>query len=111
MDLHEDNASAWLESDDLHADVFTWQGGIGRFSALAARADQYIGYDSAGQHIAAALGIPTIVIFAGHPSPRFVERWTPGGRGVVRSLLVGAQPLVGQTELDQIIHDIISFVE
>lgn len=88
IELDEGNASARVASDDLDAELFTWQGSIGRFSALVAHADQYIGYDSAGQHIAAALGIPTTVIFAGHPSRRFVERWTPGGRAVVRVLSV-----------------------
>jgi len=106
--MNEDNAPELLRSTELHADVFTWQGGIGRFSALVAGTDQYIGYDSAGQHIAAALGIPTLVIFAGYSSPRFVERWQPAGRGAVKSVLAGTQPPAGQTELDQIIRDVLS---
>lgn len=100
-----------LSALNLQADVITWQGGIGRFSALVAQSDLYIGYDSAGQHIAAALGIPTMVIFAGYPSLRFVERWRPAGRGAVKSVLAGTQPPASQTESDQIIRDAISFVE
>ncbi|MCS6807001.1 MAG: hypothetical protein RMM98_09480 [Acidobacteriota bacterium] len=88
IELDERNASARVALDDLDADLFTWHGGIGRFSALVAHSDQYIGYDSAGQHIAAALGIPTTVIFAGYPSRRFVERWTPGGPAPVNILCV-----------------------
>jgi ADP-heptose:LPS heptosyltransferase len=41
----------------------------------------YVGYDSAGQHVAAACGIPLITIFAGYPNERFFERWTPSGAG------------------------------
>ncbi len=71
-------------------DVFTWCGGIGRFSALVAQTDHYVGYDSAGQHIAVALGVPTVVIFAGYRSPRFVKRWRPAGRGPVKVICVDA---------------------
>lgn len=68
---------------ELRADLLTWHGGIGRFAALIAACDEYAGYDSAGQHIAAALGTPAIDIFTGSASPVFQERWTPAGRGVV----------------------------
>jgi len=37
----------------------------------------YVGYDSAGQHVAAAAGIPLISIFAGFPAPRMFDRWRP----------------------------------
>jgi len=37
----------------------------------------YVGYDSAGQHVAAAAGIPLISIFAGFPVPRMFDRWRP----------------------------------
>jgi ADP-heptose:LPS heptosyltransferase len=37
----------------------------------------YVGYDSAGQHAAAALGVPQICIFAGYPSLRMFHRWRP----------------------------------
>jgi len=61
------------------AQLITWQGSIGTFGALVAESDMYIGYDSAGQHLAAALGVPTIDIFAGFSSPRMPERWSPHG--------------------------------
>ncbi len=94
-EVNEHNTSALLQSPNLHADMVTWQGGIGRFSALVAQTDRYIGYDSAGQHIAAALGIPTVVIFAGYDSRRFVERWQPAGRGIIKSVLAPAQHPAG----------------
>ena len=47
---------------------------------MIANSDLYVGYDSAGQHAAAALGIPLISIFAGAVNDRFFERWRPDGR-------------------------------
>ncbi|MBI4464005.1 MAG: hypothetical protein HY647_04810, partial [Acidobacteria bacterium] len=57
---------------------------IGAWSALVGVSDEYVGYDSAGQHIAAALGVPTLDIFTEAASPIFRERWRPTGRGIVQ---------------------------
>jgi ADP-heptose:LPS heptosyltransferase len=38
-----------------------------------------VGYDSAGQHVAAACGVPLVSIFAGFPVPRMFHRWRPEG--------------------------------
>lgn len=64
--------------------VFTWQGGIGTLGALIAESDEYMGYDSAGQHIAAALGVPAVDIFSQIAPPVFRERWQPTGPGIVK---------------------------
>jgi ADP-heptose:LPS heptosyltransferase len=63
--------------------VLAWQGQVGTYCALIENSDEYIGYDSGGQHIAAALGTPTIDIFAHSPYPRFMQRWRPYGPGSV----------------------------
>lgn len=60
-------------------DVLAWDGGIGSFAGLIAAADYYVGYDSAGQHIAAALGRPACTIFVNNSSEVFGERWRPWG--------------------------------
>jgi ADP-heptose:LPS heptosyltransferase len=52
---------------------------LGAFAALIAASDVYIGYDSGGQHIAAALGVPVIDIFADDSIPSVTTRWTPTG--------------------------------
>jgi hypothetical protein len=65
------------------ADVTTWLGSLAGFAALIGTSDLYIGYDSACQHLAAALGVRTVSIFAGFQSARMVERWRPSGPGVV----------------------------
>lgn len=62
------------------ANVKFWSGSFAGFASLMARSDLYVGYDSAGQHAAAALGIPLISIFAGAVNDRFFERWRPDGR-------------------------------
>jgi ADP-heptose:LPS heptosyltransferase len=54
---------------------------VGLLAALISASDLYIGYDSAGQHIAAASGTPCIDIFAGYESPRIIDRWRPTGPG------------------------------
>jgi ADP-heptose:LPS heptosyltransferase len=58
-----------------------WEGSFAGFASLISRCDLYVGYDSAGQHAAAASGVPLISIFAGAPSERFRQRWSPAGPG------------------------------
>jgi ADP-heptose:LPS heptosyltransferase len=58
-----------------------WEGSFAGFVSVISQCDLYAGYDSAGQHAAAACGIPLITIFAGAPSERFRERWAPCGPG------------------------------
>ena len=56
-----------------------WDGSFAGFAAIIAGARLYVGYDSAGQHVAAACGVPLISIFAGFPVPRMFHRWRPTG--------------------------------
>lgn len=52
---------------------------IGEIAAIIANSDEYIGYDSACQHIAAALNTPCLTIFAGSNNMRFIRRWSAFG--------------------------------
>jgi hypothetical protein len=61
-----------------------WEGSFAGFASLISQSDLYAGYDSAGQHAAAATGTPLITIFAGAPSDRFRQRWSPNGPGRIR---------------------------
>lgn len=70
--------------------VRTWEGSFAGFAAIIARSDMYVGYDSAGQHVAAACGIPLVSVFAGFPSPRMLARWRPTGPGKVEVVRVDA---------------------
>ncbi|MHC4205475.1 MAG: glycosyltransferase family 9 protein [Planctomycetota bacterium] len=52
---------------------------IGEIAALIAECDEFIGYDSACQHIAAAAQTPTLTIFAGSNNKSFIRRWSACG--------------------------------
>ena len=80
------------------------------FAALIGASDAYIGYDSAGQHIAAALGVPTIDIFAGFSSPRMPERWSPHGPGPVHLLVVDAAETLLPRRLEALVDEVLSHV-
>jgi ADP-heptose:LPS heptosyltransferase len=58
------------------------EGTFASFAALIAASTRYVGYDSAGQHAAAAVGVPLVSVFAGAPCARFAERWRPETAGV-----------------------------
>lgn len=80
IDIEDDLPPA----DQLQAaDIIAWRGELGGFAALIAAGDLYTGYDSGGQHIAAALGVPVIDIFADDSIPMVTTRWTPTGPAAV----------------------------
>ena len=90
VEVDEETLPDFLRLGRIDARLAVWRGPIGLLAALIARSDLYIGYDSAGQHIAAALGVPVIDIFAGFSSPRMIERWRPTGPAEVRVIPVDA---------------------
>jgi ADP-heptose:LPS heptosyltransferase len=61
--------------------IVTWDGSFAGFAAHIQRSRLYVGYDSAGGHVAAACGIPMISIFAGEVCERMFQRWRPTGEG------------------------------
>jgi len=69
--------------------VREWDGSFAGFAAQIAKSELYIGYDSAGGHAAAAIGIPMISIFGGHVSERMFQRWRPTGAGPVAVIRAG----------------------
>lgn len=77
-----------LQEAKMDADLLVWSGRIGFLAALISQSDLYIGYDSAGQHLAAALGVPCLDIFAGYSAPRMLDRWRPTGRAATRVIAV-----------------------
>ncbi|MGB5751063.1 MAG: glycosyltransferase family 9 protein [Desulfobacterales bacterium] len=60
----------------ISSGVIGMQTRIGEIAAIISKCDEYIGYDSACQHIAAALEIPCLTIFAGSNNMRFIRRWS-----------------------------------
>ena len=65
-----------------------WEGSFAGFASAIAGSRLYIGYDSAGQHVAAACGVPLVSIFAGFPTTRMLERWRPTGPGPIEVVRV-----------------------
>jgi hypothetical protein len=63
--------------------IRTFRGSFAAFAQTIARSRLYVGYDSAGQHVAAACGVPLVAVFAGFPNERMLARWRPTGRGRV----------------------------
>ncbi len=59
--------------------VHVLEGSFALFCAHVAESAFYVGYDSAGQHAASALGVPGLTIFRGFVNPTMLARWTPRG--------------------------------
>jgi hypothetical protein len=81
VELNEANVSATFTRGRFAADVVAWEGGIGSLAGLIAASNAYVGYDSAGQHLAGALGTPTVTLFVNGNVPLFAARWRPAGLG------------------------------
>jgi len=88
LEIDEASLPELMSSDCFDAELLVWSGRVGVLAALIAESDLYIGYDSAGQHIAAAAGVACIDVFAGFSSPRMLERWRPAGPGQTRVIAV-----------------------
>ena len=61
--------------------LIIFNGSLGSLGKMIDAADCFIGYDSCGQHLAAATSTPSIIVFAGAPSTRFIQRWSPDAIG------------------------------
>ncbi|MBN1507470.1 MAG: glycosyltransferase family 9 protein [Sedimentisphaerales bacterium] len=79
---------------------------IGQMAAMIARSDEYIGYDSACQHIAAATRTPTVTVFAGSNNENFVRRWSACGDTDCRIVHVNTLADPEHVAVDEIISRI-----
>lgn len=59
------------------------EGSFASFAAQIMRSKLYFGYDSAGQHVAAASGVPLVTLFAGYACESTFARWRPSGAGSI----------------------------
>jgi len=80
-------------------------GSFAKFCAYIAESAFYVGYDSAGQHAAAALGIPGFTFFRGFVNERMMQRWTP--RGPQQSVF----PLSSETSPQDALHALASALQ
>jgi hypothetical protein len=63
----------------LRPGMRTHDGAFAPFAAEIARSKLFIGYDSAGGHVASACGVPVISIAKGFLNERMAARWRPLG--------------------------------
>jgi ADP-heptose:LPS heptosyltransferase len=54
-------------------------GSYASFASHILQSQLYVGYDSAGQHVADAGGIPLVSVFTGFACDRMFSRWRPAG--------------------------------
>ena len=73
------------------AGIALHEGSFASFAAFIASSQLYVGYDSAGQHAAAAVDVPLVSIFGGFSCERMLERWSPDGPGPKRIIAVREQ--------------------
>ena len=92
--------TAAVEAAGASTRVRFWETSFAGFASIAARSALYVGYDSAGQHAAAAAGVPLITVFAGAASPRFRARWSPAGPGAIT--VIDADGMTADECLDQV---------
>lgn len=88
LEVDEQGLTLQPAAEGSNAEILVWNGRIGVLAALISQSDLYIGYDSAGQHIAAALGVGCIDVFAGFSSTRMLDRWRPTGKAETRVVVV-----------------------
>ena len=82
-----------------------WEGSFAGFASIIAASRLYVGYDSAGGHVAAASGTPLVSIFAGFPSERMFQRWRPSGQGKIAVI----RPDQSQNPLDDALKACLEF--
>ena len=87
--------------------VIGMESGIGEIAALIAMSEEFIGYDSACQHISAALETPCLTIFAGSNNMRFIRRWSAHGQNRCSIVHVDTLSDPRSIEVDDIITRII----
>ena len=79
-------------------------GSFASFASHILQSRLYFGYDSAGQHVAAAAGVPLVAVFAGFASERTYQRWKPWGQGRIKVVKIdnANRPLANEIALSAI---------
>jgi ADP-heptose:LPS heptosyltransferase len=80
---------------------------IGQIAALIGSSDEFIGYDSACQHIAAALAVGPVTVFVGSNNPHFIRRWSACGNTSCKVVHVDTQGHADNVSPDEIVGRII----
>jgi len=99
-----------IENTQMARGVVAVECGIGEMAALISISDAFIGYDSACQHIAAALKIPTTTVFAGTNNMGFIRRWSACGDTRCSIVHVNTLEKPSQADIDDVVLRIIGEV-
>jgi hypothetical protein len=59
------------------AHLHVHDGSYASFASHIVQSSFYVGYDSVGQHVAAAAGVPLVTAFRGFANERMLSRWSP----------------------------------
>ncbi|MFC1524117.1 glycosyltransferase family 9 protein [Thermodesulfobacteriota bacterium] len=87
--------------------VMGFRGSIGAIGALIEKSNGFFGYDSCCQHLAAAVGTPAVIAFAGAPNERFLHRWRPLSKyGTVKVFPVENSHELTQSEIRILVEKI-----
>jgi ADP-heptose:LPS heptosyltransferase len=78
------------------------------FASHISQSRLYVGYDSAGQHVAATARIPLVSVFTGYACERMLSRWRPTGTS---SHVVAVNENDRTTALDRTLHAIAEAAE
>ena len=95
-----------INTDNFSHGLVSVECNTGEIASLIANSHDFIGYDSACQHIAAALAVPTITIFTGSNNPRFIRRWSACGNTSCKVVHVNTIFNCENIDLDEIISRI-----
>ncbi|MBV8549659.1 MAG: hypothetical protein JOY54_00035 [Acidobacteriaceae bacterium] len=68
---------ALVERLGAPAQLLVHDGSYASFASHILQSRLYVGYDSAGQHVAAAAGVPLVSVFKGYACERMFARWRP----------------------------------
>jgi ADP-heptose:LPS heptosyltransferase len=88
--------------------LYIHDGSYASFASHICQSALYVGYDSAGQHVAAAADIPAVCVFAGYACSRTLARWRPDGP---RSLVITVDESNRATALERTLQTIAEAVE
>ena len=75
----EERVNALAERLGKPSSLLLHDGSYASFASHILQSRLYVGYDSAGQHVASAAGVPLVSIFGGYPCERMFSRWHPTG--------------------------------
>ena len=83
---------------------------VGKLASVMRHARCFVGYDSLGQHVSAALGLDVVTVFAGYPLPTFPDRWRPSGSGRIKIIRACSGPFDADRQ-QTLAHEVVMAVQ